>query len=47
MNLLLNLGMNDSETEYLFVVLKKAGEWKIDGVKYKLYGNEKWAVLYL
>ncbi|MET3052364.1 NTF2 fold immunity protein [Pseudomonas alkylphenolica] len=31
------------EDEYLFVVLKKAGEWKIDGYKNRRYGDEKWA----
>ena len=33
---------NDFEAEYLFVVLRKNGIWKIDNAKYKWYGNEKW-----
>ena len=30
------------QDEYLFVMLKKAGEWKIDSYKSRRYGNEKW-----
>ncbi|CAI3952290.1 NTF2 fold immunity protein [Commensalibacter communis] len=30
------------DDEYLFVVLKKAGEWKIDGYKNRRYHKEKW-----
>ncbi|MBC3952033.1 MULTISPECIES: NTF2 fold immunity protein [Pseudomonas] len=30
------------QDEYLFVMLKKAGEWKIDSYKARRYGNEKW-----
>lgn len=28
--------------EYLFVMLKKAGEWRIDSYKQRRYGHEKW-----
>lgn len=30
------------QDEYLFVVLRKAGQWKIDSYKYRRYGVEKW-----
>ena len=30
------------EDEYLFIVLKKADEWRIDSYKNRRYGNEKW-----
>lgn len=36
---------NDFEAEYLFVLLKEDGEWKIDNVKYKWYRNPKWGAL--
>ncbi|GKX57135.1 hypothetical protein SOASR030_32470 [Leminorella grimontii] len=29
--------------EYLFIMLKKAGEWRIDSYKNRRYGNEKWS----
>ena len=31
------------EDEYLFIVLKKADEWRIDSYKNRRYGNEKWS----
>lgn len=33
---------NNFKAEYLFVVLRKSNEWKIDNVKYKWYEKEKW-----
>ncbi len=33
---------NYFKSEYLFVVLKKGGEWKIDNYKERRYGKEKW-----
>ncbi|MFV0594124.1 NTF2 fold immunity protein [Shewanella sp.] len=33
------------EDEYLFIVLKKADEWRIDSYKNRRYGNEKWRAL--
>ncbi len=33
---------NDFDAEYLFVALRKNDIWKIDSLKYKWYGNEKW-----
>ncbi len=38
---------NNFKAEYLFVVLKKSGEWKIDNVKYKWYEKEKWDTMHL
>jgi hypothetical protein len=32
----------DFEDEYLFVMLRKADEWKIDSYKVRMYGEEKW-----
>lgn len=33
---------NNFDAEYLFIVLKKSGEWKIDSYKRKWFGAEKW-----
>ncbi len=38
---------NSFDAEYLFVLLKKSGEWKIDSAKYKWYKQEKWKTLHL
>ena len=38
---------NSFDAEYLFVLLKKSGEWKIDSAKYKWYKQEKWDTLHL
>ncbi len=38
---------NRFKAEYLFVVLKESGEWKIDAAKYKRYEKEKWDTLCL
>ncbi|SQI44113.1 Uncharacterised protein [Leminorella richardii] len=32
----------DFQDEYLFVMLKKAGEWRIDSYKGRRYGSENW-----
>ena len=34
--------VNTFKAEYLFVLLKEAGEWKIDNAKHRWYGDEKW-----
>ncbi|WP_118975306.1 NTF2 fold immunity protein [Taibaiella koreensis] len=36
---------NAFHAEYLFVLLKEAGVWKIDNVKYKWYHAPKWSPL--
>ncbi len=33
---------NDFDAEYLFVVLRKNETWKVDNVKYKWFGSDKW-----
>ncbi len=33
---------NNFDAEYLFIVLKQNNSWKVDNVKYKWWGNEKW-----
>lgn len=33
---------NPFKAEYLFVLHKEGGDWKIDNVKYKWFNNEKW-----
>ena len=38
---------NAFKAEYLFVLLKEAGEWKIDNAKYRWYDNEKWTPMIL
>jgi len=38
---------NAFDAEYLFVLLKKSGDWKIDSAKYKWYKQEKWDTLHL
>ena len=33
---------NDFDAEYLFIVLRKNGTWRIDSAKDRWYNNEKW-----
>lgn len=34
---------NNFEAEYLFVLVRKNNLWKIDNIKDRWYGNEKWS----
>jgi len=38
---------NNFEAEYLFVLVRKNGTWRIDNAKDRWYGNEKWSSMIL
>jgi hypothetical protein len=38
---------NNFEAEYLFIVVRKNGTWRIDNAKYRWYRSEKWKSMIL